>query len=186
MDLVRDLLDKLLIDRNGREIGRADALLIEVRPDNPPRVAAVARGPLVLASRIVPSWAEWRPGHDSIPFSDIIDRRHAEIKVDRTASELQAATPRELRLDRLLGRRVLGLNHRPVGRLEEFRAEVHGRGCVITEYVIGTAGFFERMGLQMLFPDHRRRGHVARWDQLDISDPERPTLTCSLDELGKL
>jgi hypothetical protein len=28
-------------------------------------------------------------------------------------------------------------------------------------------------------------GYVARWDQVDVSDPERPRLTCSLEELRK-
>jgi hypothetical protein len=36
----------------------------------------------------------------------------------------------ELRLDRLLGRQVLARNNQPVGRLEEFRAEIRGTGCV--------------------------------------------------------
>jgi hypothetical protein len=185
MDLVRDLLDELVVDGQGREMGRVDSILIDVRADGPPRVAAIARGPLVLASRIVPAWGAWMPRHQPIPFSEIVDAQD-EIKVERTASEHSVGASRELRIDRLLGRPVLGLNHRPVGRLEEFRAEVHGRGCVITEYVIGTAGFFERMGLAMLFAEHKRRGHVARWDQLDISDPEQPRLTCSVDELGTL
>jgi len=26
---------------------------------------------------------------------------------------------------------------------------------------------------------------IARWDQLDIHQPESPTLTCSLDELKR-
>ena len=101
-----------------------------------------------------------------------------------SANELK---PRELRLDRLLGRRVLALNNHPVGRLEEFRAEERGSGCVVTEYVIGFAGLMERLhvGARLLFGG-RARGYVARWDQLDISNPERPRLTCSVDDLRKL
>ena len=91
--------------------------------------------------------------------------------------------PRELRLDRLVGRQVLGRNNRPVGRLEEFRAEMRGGGCVITEFVIGSAGLFERLGIgmQLLF-GLARVGYLARWDQLDLSDPERPRLTCPSGE----
>ena len=33
MDLIRDILDVLLIDRHGRTIGRADALVVELRDD---------------------------------------------------------------------------------------------------------------------------------------------------------
>jgi hypothetical protein len=29
-----------------------------------------------------------------------------------------------------------------------------------------------------------RGGRVARWDQIDLSDPDHPRLTCSVDELG--
>jgi hypothetical protein len=93
----------------------------------------------------------------------------------------------ELRLDRLLGRQVLAANNQPVGRLEEFRAEKQGRDLVITGYVIGGAGLFERLhvGVKLLFGGHTG-GYVARWDQLDISDPEYPRLTCQVQELEKL
>ena len=40
--------------------------------------------------------------------------------------------PHELRIDRLLGRRVLAPNGRPAGRLEEFRAEVRDGQCIVT------------------------------------------------------
>ena len=93
----------------------------------------------------------------------------------------------ELRLDRLLGRRVLSGNNRSVGRLEEFRAEMRGRDCVITAYVIGVAGLFERLGVgAKLLIGRRGGGYLARWDQLDISDPDHPRLTCPVEELETL
>ncbi|PYR88813.1 MAG: hypothetical protein DMF84_26855 [Acidobacteria bacterium] len=94
---------------------------------------------------------------------------------------------RELRLDRLLGRHVLAGNNQHVGRLEEFRAEQDGRDWVIMEYVIGVAGLFERLGVgvKLLF-GRRGGGYVARWDQLDISDPEHPRLTCGVQELRRV
>jgi len=98
-----------------------------------------------------------------------------------------AAHAREVRLDRLLGRQVLARNNQPVGRLEEFRAEKRGAACLITEYVIGVTGLAERLGVRvkLLFGQHGG-GYVARWDQLDLSDPDRPRLTCSVEELRKL
>jgi hypothetical protein len=94
---------------------------------------------------------------------------------------------REIHLDRLLGRVVLARNNQPVGRLEDCRAEKRGSECVITEYVIGTAGLFERLGVGVrLILGLRLRGYVARWDQLDISDPERPRLVCGVEELRPL
>ena len=92
----------------------------------------------------------------------------------------------EVRLDRLLGREVLAGNQRPIGRLEEFRAEVRDGECVITEYVIGPAGLLERLDLKGLLVTQRQRGYVARWDQLDISDEGRPRLACPIAELEKL
>jgi hypothetical protein len=101
-----------------------------------------------------------------------------------SANELK---PRELRLDRLLGRQVLAQNNRRVGRVEEFRAEKRGTGYVVIEYVIGVAGLFERLdvGVKLLF-GRRAGGYLARWDQVDISNPERPRLTCPVEELRKL
>lgn len=94
---------------------------------------------------------------------------------------------RELRLDRLLGRLVRAANNQRVGRLEEFRAEKQGGECAITEYVIGAAGLFERLGVGMkLVLGRRVGGYVARWDQLDISDPEHPRLTCGVRDLQRL
>ena len=94
---------------------------------------------------------------------------------------------RELRVDRLLGRQVVAKNHRPIGRLEELRVERDGGEYIITEYVIGAAGLLERLGLGVkLLLGRRRGGFVARWDQLDISDPDHPTLTCAVEELRKL
>jgi hypothetical protein len=109
------------------------------------------------------------------------------MKATSTASTA-TTTDRELRLDRLLGRQVLTKNNQGVGRIEEFRAEKQGRDWVVVEYVIGAAGLFERLGVgvKLLFGRHGGGGHVVRWDQLDISDPERPRLTCGVQDLRKL
>lgn len=55
MDLVRDLLDKPLRDRNGVEMGRVDGVVLEVQDGEPPRVIAIEIGPAVLAHRLRPS-----------------------------------------------------------------------------------------------------------------------------------
>jgi len=89
------------------------------------------------------------------------------------------------RLDRLIGRDVLAANNRRIGRLEEFRAERRGDTWVVTEYVIGGAALMERLGLGVrrvlgLAPP---RGYVARWDQIDLTIPERPRLRCPVSDL---
>ena len=92
----------------------------------------------------------------------------------------------EVRLERLLGRRVLTMNNRVAGRLEELRVERDGGSHVVTQYVLGPIGLFERLRLGIgLIVGHVRRPSVARWDQIDISDPERPRLRCSLEELAE-
>ena len=90
----------------------------------------------------------------------------------------------EMRLDGLLGRAVLARNGQRVGRVEEVRAEARGTGYLVTEYVIGAAGLLERLGLGVrLLLGRTRKSAVARWDQLDISDPRNPRLTCSFEDL---
>ena len=59
LDLVRDVLDKAAVDRNGREMGRVDGIAIEARAGGPPRVAALEIGPSVLAYRLWPALARW-------------------------------------------------------------------------------------------------------------------------------
>jgi hypothetical protein len=96
-------------------------------------------------------------------------------------------TPDEVYADALLGRRVLARNNRHVGRIEEMHAEQRGDYFDIVEFVIGSAGLLERLnvGVRRIL-GRRRRGVVARWDQIDISDPKRPRLTCSVEELQTL
>jgi len=92
---------------------------------------------------------------------------------------------RELHLEQLLGRRVRAANGRSIGRLEEVRAERRPGGWVVTEYLIGPAALFERLSAQLLPFLRARRGLVARWDQLDLSDPEHPRLHCAVQDLQR-
>jgi hypothetical protein len=98
-----------------------------------------------------------------------------------------SAASRELRMDRLLGRPVLARNNQRVGRLEELRAEKGAEGWVVAGYLIGPTGLLERLGVgvKLLF-GIRVGGYLANWDQLDISDPDRPRLTCAVEELRRL
>jgi hypothetical protein len=54
MDVVRDVLDEHVVDRNGREMGRVDGVLADVVPDQPLRLAAILIGPAALADRVHP------------------------------------------------------------------------------------------------------------------------------------
>jgi hypothetical protein len=92
-----------------------------------------------------------------------------------------------VRLDRLLGREVYTANNRRLGPLEEFRAEQRGTTWVISECVVGAAGLVERLGLgvRRLLGTKPVVGYVARWDQIDLSDPDRPVLKCSVGSLQR-
>ena len=66
MDLVRDLLDKKLVDRNGRDLGRVDGIVLDLRADAPPRVVALEVGPAVLAYRIRPLFGRIAAGIEHV------------------------------------------------------------------------------------------------------------------------
>jgi sporulation protein YlmC with PRC-barrel domain len=99
----------------------------------------------------------------------------------------------EVHLELLLGKRVFALNGRPVGRLEEVRAELDNRNaCFVTEFLIGSYAVLERLSLwrigrAILRTLHvRKQGYRIAWEQLDLSDPQRPRLKCEVDELATL
>ena len=104
MDVVRDVLDELVVDRNGREMGRVDGILIEAGT-GPPRLAALLLGPSVLGSRLHPflgrlvSALERLLGVDrgrpvSVDFDDV-DRIDRRIQVRLTIGETRAAAIEE-------------------------------------------------------------------------------------------
>jgi hypothetical protein len=113
LNLIHDILDKKVVDRHGREMGRADTIVIGLRPNAPPRVVAIELGPAVLAYRIRPilgrlmSAVERALGIDQgrplrIPFGDVLSIS-AHIKVDRAFGETVAAAL-EHRLRRWVGK----------------------------------------------------------------------------------
>ena len=113
-----------------------------------------------------------------------MDQRDPGVVMSARSRQPIAGT---IRLERLLGRQVLARDNRLVGRLEEFRVEAGSGTWRVTEYVIGKAGLLERLGLGVrLVLGLRLRGHVARWDQIDISDPDHPRLTCAVEELRQV
>ena len=102
MDLVRDLLDKRVVDRNGREMGRVDRVILEVRDGAPPRLAWIEIGPAVLASRVHPTLGRWAAGLEHafgvdegrptrIPVGSIVDITD-RVTVDRAFGETPAST----------------------------------------------------------------------------------------------
>lgn len=102
IELIRDVLDKEVVDRHGREMGRVDSIVIALRPNRQPQVTAIEIGPAVLAYRVRPvlgrlmSAVEHAFGIDEgrplrIRFGDILGI-HKHVKVDRAFGETVAAT----------------------------------------------------------------------------------------------
>ena len=91
----------------------------------------------------------------------------------------------EVRLELAVGRRVRAMNGRVIGRLEEIRVS---DSWTIDEYLIGPLALAERLSITAISirGGSMRRGYRARWNQLDISDPVTPRLTCSIEELARL
>ena len=86
-----------------------------------------------------------------------------------------------VRVEDLLGRRVVDPAGRIAGRIEEIRAEKRGNDHEITEILLGAGALRERLSIG-------RRGRkplVARWDQIDLRRPERVVLLCDVDELSR-
>ncbi|HJR17730.1 MAG TPA: hypothetical protein VJ808_12835 [Gemmatimonadales bacterium] len=98
MYIGREILDQQLIDRTGVNIGKVDGVVLELRDDLPPRVAAVLTGGHLLARRLHPrieSWARrltrwWGPrSHDPlrIPWSRV-KKIGVDIRVDVNAADV--------------------------------------------------------------------------------------------------
>jgi hypothetical protein len=101
---------------------------------------------------------------------------------------------REVHVELLLNRRVHALNGRAIGRIEEVRAEGRGNACVVTEYLVGVYGFLERLAawpigrsvLRTLRLKRAGSGYRVLWNQMDLSDPQRPRLRCPVSELAPM
>jgi sporulation protein YlmC with PRC-barrel domain len=92
---------------------------------------------------------------------------------------------RERHVELLLGRRVYGRRGRAVGHIEELHAEREGDYHVIAAIDIGPVALLERLAVRHLGFAWRGRlnGYRVRWDQIDLEDERRPTLTCGMEDL---
>lgn len=113
MDLVRDILDAQLVDRNGRNIGRVDGILLQLRDNKPPRVAAIEVGAATLVRRLHPRLARWFRALSSklspVPMTPIRIPPYTfrDIGVDIELAVDADADARLLRLERWLSRHIV-------------------------------------------------------------------------------
>ena len=101
MDIVRDILDKQLCDREEIFMGRVDGLVLEVSEDGPPRVDHFELGFAVLARRIHPRVERWlqairkrwsvrKNARQIVPWSAVLEVTPQHIKLDLAALETPA------------------------------------------------------------------------------------------------
>jgi len=98
---------------------------------------------------------------------------------------------RLVHLERLLNKKVLDSNGRKAGRIEEVCARVSAGGWVVESYLLGKAALLARLSV----PDLARSllglqsagrsstPETVPWDQMDLTDPHRPRLKCTVEEL---
>ena len=101
---------------------------------------------------------------------------------------------RNIHVELLLDREVRDSTGRRAGRIEEIRARREGEEIIVEAYHVGPEALLERLAAPVFrlapfrslgFHKHAP-GRRVRWDLMDLSDPERPVLRCSVDELPKL
>jgi sporulation protein YlmC with PRC-barrel domain len=99
----------------------------------------------------------------------------------------------EIHLELLLGKRVYALNGRAIGRLEEVCVDLTEGTATVNEFEVGTYALFDRLSAWQIgravlerFGSLIKSGYSVKWNQLDLSDPDQPKLTCSVTELSPL
>jgi hypothetical protein len=98
---------------------------------------------------------------------------------------------RRVRVQLLLGKKVRDPSGKCAGRIEEIVAEEDGDECLVSHYLLGRSGLIQRLSvtdlsvffLRFLGALGRPRDHRVSWEQMDLSDPRRPRLRCSIEEL---
>ena len=101
MEIIRDLLDKQLVDADETKMGRADGIAIEVDGDKQPRIDHLELGFTVLARRLGPRAQKWfeairkrwsvrKSSRQIVPWSKVSDVTTYEIKLDVKAMDTPA------------------------------------------------------------------------------------------------
>jgi hypothetical protein len=114
MDLVRQVLDKQVIDAREEYMGKVDGIVLEMRSDGPPRVAFLEIGSSALAHRFSPLFGRWMEALIQylgigdgeplrVPPANVLEFL-VEVKVDVDARETGAMGWEQWVAKRIVGR----------------------------------------------------------------------------------
>jgi hypothetical protein len=152
-----------------------------------------------------PAWEQWLKEHvvawlpSLKPPNEEKPPQQQKPETFRPAPESAAPAPggkvprHHVRLHRLLGRQVDDSQGKPAGHLEEARGRVVNGRCVVDEFLLGKGGLMERLSvadlsmapLRLLGAPHAANAYRIPWQQMDLTDPARPRLRCTMDELKR-
>jgi hypothetical protein len=59
MNLIRDCLDKQLVDRNDRSMGKCDGIVMTLQNGQQPEITHIEIGAVTLANRLHPRFGRW-------------------------------------------------------------------------------------------------------------------------------
>jgi sporulation protein YlmC with PRC-barrel domain len=90
----------------------------------------------------------------------------------------------DIKVQLLLGKKVRDIDGRKVGRIEEIRVERRETALLVEAYLIGVSGLIDRLSARTLVrPIQRFLGsrHIysvyeVPWQEMDVTDPNRPVL----------
>jgi sporulation protein YlmC with PRC-barrel domain len=114
MDVIRDVLDNQLVDRNQHKMGKVDGIVMELRDGEPPRLKYLEVGMTTLARRIHPhlvgwvaaleqKWGAKRRESFQIPWSKVLDVG-IDVDVDLEAESTPALDYEIWLREHLIGR----------------------------------------------------------------------------------
>jgi hypothetical protein len=101
IDLIRNVLDNQLVDKEGTKMGRVDGMVLMIGDGGPPRVDHLELGLAVLARRIHPRLEQWletlrkkwtprRSARQIVTWSQVLEVTTQHVRVDLHALETPA------------------------------------------------------------------------------------------------
>ena len=114
MDIIRDVLDNQLVDRNQRKMGKVDGIVMELQDGQPPRLAYIEVGVTTLTKRLNPrlaglvgaiaaKWGAKQSEPFRIPWSKVRDIG-IDVEVDVEAEATPALGYEKWLRDRIIAR----------------------------------------------------------------------------------